>query len=131
MRNRPPAENLLQTARELLLSEVLDVLPAERRYAARMIANAMGIAAREMASGDEPLERELARLGELLAQPAPAASGRPALEHAIAACNRELVRRIRAGEYDAGPRALRDHLFATTLGKLRESNPRYLRARRL
>ncbi|NIR30937.1 MAG: hypothetical protein GWN84_16800 [Gammaproteobacteria bacterium] len=131
MRNRPHAENLLQSARELLLHELLDALPAEHRYAARMIANAMGIAARELAAGDEPLQRELGRLCDLLNQPLPAVSRRPALEHETEACNRELVRRIRAGDYDGASRPLRDHLIETTIDKLRESNPKYLRARGL
>lgn len=129
MRNRPRAEHLLQSARELLLRELFHALPAEHRYAARMIANTMGIAARELAAGDEPLEGELARLCELLDQSPPAVSGRPVLERETEARNRELVRRIRAGDYDAAPRALHDHLLATTIDKLRESNPKYLGTR--
>ncbi len=47
MREQPDGADLLDTARELLLTELLPKLPEAQRFAARMIANAMAIAARE------------------------------------------------------------------------------------
>lgn len=47
LRERPEAAPLLEAAREVLLAELLPALPAEKQLAARMIANAMAIAARE------------------------------------------------------------------------------------
>jgi hypothetical protein len=42
----PLAPELLATAREVLLNEILPALPPDRHLAARMVANAMAIAAR-------------------------------------------------------------------------------------
>ncbi|WP_137179851.1 DUF6285 domain-containing protein [Roseomonas sp. AR75] len=47
MLERPDGPDLLATAREVLLKELLPALPPERAFAARMVANAMAIAARE------------------------------------------------------------------------------------
>jgi hypothetical protein len=41
-------ERLLETARGVLIDELLPVLPADKRHAALMVANAMAIAARTM-----------------------------------------------------------------------------------
>lgn len=134
MRDRPHAAALLEIARTTLLRELLDALPAEHRYSARMIANAMGIAAREHAAGCEPLRRELMRLCRLLEQSAPQLHQRAALEHALEEHNRELAKRLRGGRFDSAHdprRALWEHLLATTRDKLEESNPKYLRARGL
>jgi hypothetical protein len=47
MRHEEPlALDLLATAREVLLNEILAALPPEKHLAARMVANAMAIAAR-------------------------------------------------------------------------------------
>ena len=43
MNDRPDARNLLETARTVLLAEILPVLPAAYRYTALMIANAMAM----------------------------------------------------------------------------------------
>ncbi len=76
----PDGSSLLRTARSLLLREILPILPPERHYDARMIANAMDIAARELEIG-EPI---LAAQGQAIAAfyrslglepPAPALSG--------------------------------------------------------
>ena len=65
MRNNPDAADLLQVARETLLSEFLELLPEERRYAMRMAAKALAIAAREAETGEADLVEELRLLGEL------------------------------------------------------------------
>jgi len=46
MHERPDAAALLETARALLLAELLPALPASHAFAARMVANAMAIAVR-------------------------------------------------------------------------------------
>ncbi|HEX6136889.1 MAG TPA: phosphotransferase, partial [Casimicrobiaceae bacterium] len=56
------AADLLATAREALLSGLLPELPQERRYLARMTANAMAIAAREQRLGAAAAAGEAARL---------------------------------------------------------------------
>jgi len=47
MLEKPDAADLLATAREVVLTELLPVLPAEKAFAARMVANAIAIALRE------------------------------------------------------------------------------------
>jgi hypothetical protein len=61
MLEKPDAADLLATAREVLLNELLPALPAEKAFAARMVANAMAIAAREAQATPLP-PRDLAAL---------------------------------------------------------------------
>jgi hypothetical protein len=51
-REAPEGPNLLATARDALLAEVLPKLSGTDAFTARMIANAMAIAAREAAQND-------------------------------------------------------------------------------
>ncbi|MGG5818230.1 DUF6285 domain-containing protein [Falsiroseomonas sp. HW251] len=51
MLEKPDAADLLATAREVVLKELLPALPPEKTFAARMVANAIAIALRE-ASAD-------------------------------------------------------------------------------
>ena len=88
MLERPDGADLLDTAREVLLRELLPHLPPERHFAARMVANAMAIARREGAADPGPA---LAALRGALGVEAP--------EGAMLA---RLAAGIRAGEYDPG-----------------------------
>jgi hypothetical protein len=47
MLEKPDAADLLATAREVVLNELLPALPPEKAFAARMVANAIAIALRE------------------------------------------------------------------------------------
>ena len=97
MHDRPTALELLEAVNEFLAGEVLPLMDDHRMKFRTLVAlNALGIAYRELSSGDDgPPEEEL----------------------------RELARRLRAGDVpaDALPR-LREHVAA----KLRVSNPRAL-----
>jgi hypothetical protein len=126
MNNRPDATELIAIARSTLLDKLLPQLPAELRYDALMIANAMAIAAREQAAGDAPAQAELARLQNLLAGRNTPVSG-DALTAALADYNRRLAAEIRAGRFDGEERAsLLDHLQKTAADELAISNPRAL-----
>jgi hypothetical protein len=92
----PSGEALLAEARRVTLEDLLPMLPAERHYEARMAANAMAIAARELAAL------------------------RPALPDL-----KPLARAIRAGRHDHDE-SLRDLLAADVLARLQISNPRAL-----
>jgi len=60
------AADLIATARDALLAELLPALPKERRYTGLMIANAMAIAVREERLGFDAARSEAARLRNLL-----------------------------------------------------------------
>jgi hypothetical protein len=108
LRERPAGAALLATARETLLAELLPALPPERQLAARMVANAMAIAARE--AEQAPWEADaLARMPD----------GSPA---AFAAA-------IRAGRHDPGTpghAAARAWLIEVTRRRCEVSTPRAL-----
>jgi hypothetical protein len=120
------AADLLTTAREALLGELLPALPADRRYTTLMIANAIAIAAREFTLGHAADEREVERLRGLaadIASPADPASGDlPALRRIVAAA-------IRAGRFDdaAHAEAMTSALLHVAADRLAISNPRAVR----
>ncbi len=127
MNDRPDATELLEIARRTLLDEILPRLPEELRYSARMVANAMAIAAREHAAGDAAAQAELARLRNLFAERPQPLTG-AALHAALAGYNRRLATEIRAGRFDSRERAaLLAHLEKTTADKLAVANPKALK----
>ncbi|WP_349559921.1 DUF6285 domain-containing protein [Marinobacter sp. NFXS9] len=98
MSRQPDAAELLSTAREILLGQLLPALPETLHYQTRMIANAMAIAAREQhATASVDIERE-----------------------------RQLATAIRRGAHDEGSAG--QELLAIARGKLENSNPRLLAA---
>jgi hypothetical protein len=100
MRVEPDGAELLRVARAELLETLLPQLPAATHYAARMVANAMAIAAREMAAPP----------GAQLDAP-------------------RLAREIRSGRHD-GAEATLERLLALTRERLAVSNPRVLEGSR-
>ena len=127
MNDWPDAGDLLETARNTFMAEVLPALPEALRYTALMIANAMAIAQREIAAGDAPLRAEYQRLAEILSGIAAAPDGN-ALRGAVAGYNRRLANEIRAGRFDGEERAaMLEHLRRTTEEKLAVSNPKALK----
>ncbi|TAL90638.1 MAG: acyl-CoA dehydrogenase [Candidimonas sp.] len=117
MNNRPHGHELLEIARHTLLAELLPVLPPGKNYEARMVANAMAVAAREQQAHGS-VEREGARLIAAFFQGVDAA---PApTEEALAG----LIRRREI----VPTRVLQLHelLVALTRMKLAISNPKYL-----
>jgi hypothetical protein len=82
MLEKPGAADLLATARQVVLEELLPALPPEKALAARMVAAAIALALREGAATGEAALR--ARLADLAPD-----------EAALAAA-------IRAGEHDPG-----------------------------
>jgi hypothetical protein len=61
MLEKPDGADLLATARDVVLNDLLPVLPAEKAFAARMVAAAIAIALREAKAGVVPA-RDLAAL---------------------------------------------------------------------
>jgi hypothetical protein len=98
MRDRPSALELLEAVNEFLAGEVLPVMEDHRMKFRTLVAlNALGIAYRELAAGEDegPTEDDL----------------------------RDLARRIRAGGV---PDDVLPFLKEQVAAKLRISNPRYL-----
>jgi hypothetical protein len=87
-REAPEGPNLLATARDALLQEILPKLSGTDAFTARMIANAMAIAAREAAQND-------AWVAEMRATMQCLTGDADAPDRALAAA-------IRAGAYDPG-----------------------------
>lgn len=124
------ATDLLETARDALLRDVLPALPAEHRYAALMIANAIGIAAREHALGNAAASAEAAGLGALLggAGRLPAALDADEPARALPALRSAARAAIRSGAFDAPDRAreLAAVLARTAHDGVAISNPKAL-----
>jgi hypothetical protein len=122
MKVEPSGAELLRLARATLLEELLPQLPAQGHYAARMAANAMAIAARELdgAAGDP--EAEVAGIASLLPEWQPRGEAAQRLREG----NALLAAAIRAGRFDApdAHRALAEHLERSTEERLAVSNPR-------
>ncbi|MCP5368616.1 MAG: hypothetical protein H6907_07665 [Hyphomicrobiales bacterium] len=125
MRDRPTGDELLDLARDILRGDLLAHVPADKKYQALMVANAMAIAARQMRAGDGPARDQLADLAALYGEAVP--DGDPAA--ACRALYARLSADIRAGRFDPGRPghdAARALVRAQAAQKVRESNPKYL-----
>jgi hypothetical protein len=87
MRDEPSGAALIEAARRALTEEVVPGLTGRPRYVALMVANALGIAAREIGEGAS------------LAGTAAGVLGEGEADNALDA----LIREIRAGSRDADP----------------------------
>ncbi|MGH8494226.1 MAG: DUF6285 domain-containing protein [Moraxellaceae bacterium] len=119
MREHPDGAQLLAIAREVLRKELLPLLPKDKAYDALMIANAMGIAERQLQQGDVPQQQEKAGLSVLLDS-----------QQDLAGLNREFAQGIRRGDFDENAQA-RELLWEATLQRVRESAPKALSAYKL
>ena len=132
MKNISDAADLMATARDALLQEVLPALPKDQRYAGLMIANVMAIAAREHRSGRDAAQREADRLRDLLSAIGQGRerAGETTSEGELPALRRTLCTAIRAGGFDEGAREteLQAHLAQTAADWVAISNPKALRA---
>lgn len=122
MSDRLDACELLNVARQTLLEKLLPVLPADLRYEALMIANAMAIARREyqLAAQAEHVEMDALQCLSI---------SQAGIPENLDAARRQVAGAIRAGHYDtAGPNQneLLRTLERVTLGRLAISNPKVL-----
>jgi len=117
MRDLPRSRDLLALARELLLQELLPLLPRERERDAHLIATTLAMAGREQA--DDGWQEEIAG----------------ALENLYGDRGENLFARfaadLRNGAFETSPSriaAARAILWRLTIAKLREGNPHFLAA---
>lgn len=127
MQDRPTLTELLDAVRGFLEKDVVPALDGTAKFHARVAANVLAIAARELALEPGQVADEWARLDAMLGAaplPAEAADRRAALLQRTEA----LCARIRAGEADTGPfrDAVRAHVEATVREKLAVANPKLL-----
>lgn len=124
--DRPSAVELLHAVRRFLERDVVPRLDGPQRYHARVAANVVAIVAREIETEEPQLRAEWQRLGALLSRGEEPPEGRQALRDAVLEGTRELARRIRAGEADAGAwrEAVLEHLRRTVDDKLDVARPR-------
>jgi hypothetical protein len=119
VQDQPSAIELLQAVRSFIQDQAIPRLEGRAAFHARIAVNALAIVERGLELGpvQEAAERE--RLEALLGHPG-----------SLDELNRELCRRIRAGEVDLDTPALAEHLRETTLAKLAIDQPRYAAYRR-
>jgi aminoglycoside phosphotransferase (APT) family kinase protein len=116
MHDLPRGSALLGLARDVLVDDLLPLLPPERRLDARLVAHCMAIAEREAADSRvwDGIRQEL----ELLSR-------------GSAELLRRLARDLRIGGYENSPERsahARAILWRLTIAKLRLANPRFLAA---
>jgi hypothetical protein len=129
MQDRPTATELLTAVREFLEHDVLPGLEGRKRFHMLVATNVLSIVAREIEEEETLLVAEWRRLRDLLRVDDAAAPERlGALRAAVRALTERLVERIRAGDADAGSfgDAVRAHVRATVVEKLRVANPKFL-----
>ncbi|AKO52805.1 hypothetical protein ABA45_10655 [Marinobacter psychrophilus] len=116
--NRPDAPELLAAARETLMNDVFPSIPEHLRYEVRMIASAMGIAAREATAQSQT---EAALFSRVL--PESIAGSTSSSDDA----RRTIAKAIRAGVFDtpgAQQERLQVALAKTVYNALMISNPK-------
>ena len=121
MRDLPTGSALLALARDVLLHDLMPLLPPEAHLEARLVANSMAIAEREAISGAAPAQGILRELQELYGERGEGEEG----------LMRRLACDLRAGAFEEGePREHHAHeiLWRLTIAKLRNANPRFLNA---
>jgi hypothetical protein len=136
MHDLPALPALLALARDVLLNELTPLLPEETKADARLVAEAIALAARQAEAGDEPTRailRELETLYESVCppppQPSPACGGGRGGGNAREGLLRRFVNDLRNGAFEISrpcDRAARAILWRLTIAKLRQLNPNFL-----
>lgn len=127
MQDAPHPDQLLEAVVRFLREDALPALgrhgESALAYQARVAANMLEIARRELLQAPAGDVAELARLRALVGEPGEAAD--------LAALNRRLAERIASGQVSTDTPGLAEHLWASTLAKLAVDQPTYETFRRL
>ena len=127
MQDAPHPEQLLAAVARFLRDDALPALARHGEgalaYQARVAANMLDIARRELVNAPADDAAELARLQALVGTPGEAAD--------LGQLNRRLAESIADGTLAADTPGLADHLWATTLAKLAVDQPGYETYRRM
>ncbi len=114
MMDQPTMRELLEAVRDFIEKRAMPELKGHTAFHARVAANALGIVLRELSLGGKAGADEMARLTSLLNQ-----------EGTLDELNRELCRRIRAGEITLDTPGLAEHLEFATRDKIAIDQPNY------
>lgn len=119
MLDQPRGAEILASVSRLLRETLMPQLSANAAFQARVAANAIDLVAREIKFG-ESVEREaLVRLQTLLSR-----------DGSLEELETDLSGRIRRGELDLQSPGLAEHLWQTTLDKMKIDQPAYASYRR-
>ena len=119
MLDQPHGADILAAVARLLRDTLMPRLPPDAVFQDRVAANALDLVAREIKFG-ETVEREaLLRLTALLGH-----------DGTLQELETELSRRIRGGELDLQSPGVAEHLWETTLAKMKIDQPNYASYRR-
>ena len=129
MQDRPTIAELLDAVRGFLESEVIGALDGTAKFHARVAANVLAIAQRELELEPAQLIAEWQRLDALLGAAA-LPEDRAVLRERLSKRTEELCERIRSGAADDEPvrAAVLEHVRATVREKLAVANPKQLAA---
>ena len=119
MYDQPSIAELVGAVRDFIEQHAMSKLEGHTAFHARVAVNALGIVQRQLELGPTAEEAERERLAGLLG-----------MDGDLEALNRELCRRIRAGETGIEDEALTKHLWRTTLDKVAVDQPKYESYRR-
>lgn len=138
MLDKPDPQEILEVVAKMLREQLTPLLPPAAAFHARVAANAIDLARRQIMTGEQLEAESLTRLRTLLGdapdQPAgtTAAANEVTAGHATEAdrLERELCRRIRERRFTAATPGLVEHLMASTLAKMSVDQPTYASYRR-
>jgi hypothetical protein len=121
MRDLPTGPSLLALARDILLNDLLPLLPGEAHLDARLVANSMAIAERESIAHGKPVDDILKELEALYSE-------HPGNEAGEGEIPRRFAHDLRIGAFEGSSRdrSAREILWRLTIAKLRLANPRFL-----
>lgn len=126
MHEEPEGAHLLKLARQALLDQLLPELSDDTRYTARLVANAMAIAARELQSGDSDGRAERDALETLFGEyreETKSLESTESLSESLQRLRWRLAAEIRSGGLD-GNAEVHSHLNAVATARLKIVNPR-------
>ncbi|MCC6920447.1 MAG: hypothetical protein IT548_14710 [Alphaproteobacteria bacterium] len=114
MMDKPTLAEIITAAREFLENKAMPELTGRTAFHARVAANALAIAEREITIGPAAAEAEHARLTLLLNR-----------HGTLEELNAALCARISSGDMDLDTPGLAEHLRLTTIDKVRIDQPNY------
>jgi seryl-tRNA(Sec) selenium transferase len=114
MMDKPTLAEIVTAVREFIETKAIPELTGHTAFHARVAANALAIAERELATGAATSQAELVRLKALLGR-----------DGTLDQLNRALAARIASGDITLETPGLAAHLKATTLDKVAIDQPSY------